>query len=294
MAVIFLFADGVGIGDEAPHNPFSRIDFRVFQRLTGQERMVRGVDVGALDAGLGVGGFPQSGTGQVTLFSGVNASALIGQHFGPYPHSKIRHLLTDGSSLFQRVASAGMSGLFLNAYPERFFTAMEARNRWSATTLMALSAGQRLHTVDDIRAGRGITAEILQDYWRKHLYPDVPSITVEHAADRVMEAASTQDLILTEYYLTDKAGHAMDAAGAAEAIRRFDDFACAVLDRLNPADTLLITSDHGNVEDLSVKTHTYNPVPLLVGGRHAARAPKTGSLADVTPLILGWLRADAR
>lgn len=292
MAVVFLFVDGVGIGDDGPHNPFSTIEFRIFQRLTGQERMVHGADVGALDAGLGVGGFPQSGTGQVTLFSGVNASALIGQHFGPYPHSKIRHLLTDGRSLFQQAASAGKSSWFLNAYPERFFEAMEARNRWSATTLMALSAGQRLHTVDDIRAGRGVTAEILQDYWRLHLYPDVPSITVEEAADRVMRAASDHDLVLTEYYLTDKAGHAMDADGAKQAIRRFDDFACAVLDRLNPGDTLVITSDHGNVEDLSVKTHTHNAVPLLVGGKEAAGAPRSGNLADVTPLILGWLRAD--
>jgi hypothetical protein len=293
MSVIFLFADGVGIGDDVPHNPFSMGDFRIFQRLTGQERMVCGADVGALDAGLGVGGFPQSGTGQVTLFSGVNAAALIGQHFGPYPHSKIRHLLTDGSSLFQRAASAGRRCVFLNAYPERFFTAMEARNRWSATTRMALSAGQRLHTVEDIRAGRGITAEILQDYWRQHLYPDVPSITVEESADRVMRAASDHDLVLTEYYLTDKAGHAMDADVAKQAIRRFDDFACAVLDRLGPDDTLLITSDHGNVEDLSVKTHTTNAVPLLVGGKEVGGAPRSGSLADVTPLILGWMRADA-
>ena len=293
MAVVFLFVDGVGIGDDAPHNPFSTHDFRIFQRLTGQERMVCGVDVGALDARLGVGGFPQSGTGQVTLFSGVNAAALIGQHFGPYPHSKTRHLLTDGTSLFQRAASAGRSCVFLNAYPERFFAAMEARQRWSATTLMALNAGHRLHTVDDIRAGRGITAEILQDYWRKHLYPDIPSVGMEHAADLVMDAATMHDVVLTEYYLTDKAGHAMDAAGAGEAIRRFDDFACAVLDRLNPGDTLIITSDHGNVEDLSVKTHTCNDVPLLVGGMHAASAPRAGTLADVTPLILGWLRADA-
>ena len=35
--------------------------------------------------------------------------------------------------------------------------------------------------------------------------------------------------------------------------------------------TLVVTSDHGNVEDLSVKTHTYNPVPLIVSGPHAAQ-----------------------
>lgn len=289
MAVVFLFVDGVGVGEDVPTNPFASGRFHTVQRMADQERMVLGADVPCLDACLGVDGFPQSGTGQVTLLSGTNASAMIGQHFGPYPHSKIRHLLTDGTSLFQQAASKGADTLFLNAYPERFFTAMRIRNRWSATTLMAQSAGQRLHTVDDIRVGRGITAEILQDYWRSQLYPDVPAISEEDAADRVMVAASTHDLVMAEYYLTDKAGHSMDMDAAVAAIGRFDRFACAILDRLGLNDTLLITSDHGNVEDLSVKTHTRNPVPLLVAGKGEKDAERCRTLADVTPLILGWL-----
>ena len=37
---------------------------------------------------------------------------------------------------------------------------------------------------------------------------------------------------------------------------------------------ILLTSDHGNMEDLSTRRHTMNPVPALIvgeGGRSAAR-----------------------
>ena len=33
--------------------------------------------------------------------------------------------------------------------------------------------------------------------------------------------------------------------------------------------TLIICSDHGNLEDLSVKTHTLNPALTISAGKHA-------------------------
>ncbi len=38
---------------------------------------------------LGVEGLPQSGTGQTSIFCGVNASKIVGKHFGPYPYSTL-------------------------------------------------------------------------------------------------------------------------------------------------------------------------------------------------------------
>ena len=58
------------------------------------------------------------------------------------------------------------------------------------------------------------------------------------------------------------------------------------------AGIILITSDHGNLEDLSVRGHTTNPVPALVIGAPALRRRFTAGLrdlTDVTPSILRLL-----
>ena len=287
MAVFFLFIDGVGLGPDGDHNPFAGMDVRIAQRITGAERMISGSHRG-LDACLGIPGLPQSGTGQVSLFTGVNASKLIGQHFGPYPHSGTKEVLST-RSIFHQAQEKGATPMFMNAYPERFFQYSEAKNRWSATTLMSRSAGLRLHTVEDVRIGTAITAEIQQDVWKAQLYPDIEPISAETAAQRVLTAGLSHDLILTEYYLTDKAGHAQDADMAREVISRFDRFACEILSGLSADDTLVITSDHGNVEDLSVKTHTMNRVLFLVAGKGAEAAAACDDLTDVAPFILSQL-----
>jgi len=45
---------------------------------------------------------------------------------------------------------------------------------------------------------------------------------------------------------------------------------------------VILTSDHGNLEDLSVKTHTRNPVPTLLWGLGAAdAASRIRNLCDI-------------
>jgi bisphosphoglycerate-independent phosphoglycerate mutase (AlkP superfamily) len=53
----------------------------------------------------------------------------------------------------------------------------------------------------------------------------------------------------------------------------------------------VLTSDHGNMEDLSTGSHTRNPVPLLARGPQARRFAAAESIADVTPAILSALAA---
>jgi bisphosphoglycerate-independent phosphoglycerate mutase (AlkP superfamily) len=45
---------------------------------------------------------------------------------------------------------------------------------------------------------------------------------------------------------------------------------------------ILLTSDHGNMEDLSVRKHTANPVPALVIGAPEARRKFTAGMTDLT------------
>jgi len=67
-----------------------------------------------------------------------------------------------------------------------------------------------------------------------------------------------------------------------------------VLDAVDLDRTLvMLISDHGNVEDLSVRTHTQNPVPaLLIGRGRAQAAAGLASLVDVTPVILALLAGE--
>lgn len=55
---------------------------------------------------------------------------------------------------------------------------------------------------------------------------------------------------------------------------------------------ILITSDHGNLEDLSTRRHTLNPVPLLIIGAQSLRDEffhRIKDLAGVAPAILELL-----
>jgi bisphosphoglycerate-independent phosphoglycerate mutase (AlkP superfamily) len=56
---------------------------------------------------------------------------------------------------------------------------------------------------------------------------------------------------------------------------------------------ILITSDHGNMEDLSTRRHTYNPVPALLVGNADMREEFSSGLKDITgitPAILKLIK----
>jgi bisphosphoglycerate-independent phosphoglycerate mutase (AlkP superfamily) len=94
-----------------------------------------------------------------------------------------------------------------------------------------------------------------------------------------------------EYFLTDLAGHAQDMANAVEVLGNLDAFLDALLCRVDFSRNLVIlTSDHGNLEDLSVRTHTVNPVPTLLWGDGAAEvADEIRDLSDIAPAISRYL-----
>src|SRR6056297_2231138 len=298
MAAIFIFIDGVGMGLNNKNNPLASSSWKSFSYFTEKKGLhIRCKEIDrpghlfkSIDANLGVQGLPQSGTGQTTLFSGENAAKIAGKHYGPFPYSTTRYLL-EKKSLFHKVIELGKKPMFINAYPDLFFKKAEKRDRWTATTLMVRSAGIPLHREKHIRSGKAITAEITQSVWRDKLNLDVPVITPEEAGKRVIKATEENDLVLYEFFLTDKAGHSMDHNYAQEIRELLDPFLMALIKNISKEDTLIITSDHGNLEDLSTKTHTRNPVPLFVKGDTAPfRTAK--SLMDVTPAIVSILKTE--
>jgi hypothetical protein len=304
--VLFVFLDGVGLGPATPKsggdNPFATLHLPAFERLAGGQpwtqaarpvRTPRHTFV-PIDATLGVPGLPQSGTGQAALFSGENAAVAHGAHFGPYPPTAVRPLL-DAQSVYARLIRTGLdpdSLAFANAYPDRFFSAAEARGRWTTTTYMARSAGVRLGTADDLAGGEALAADLTGVGWQRLVDPALVPVTEAEAAVRLVGIARTHRFTLFEYYLSDKAGHSRDTARAAEVLASLDRFFGALLSLLDPdRDLFIVSSDHGNLEDLGTKSHTTNPVPLVALGRDADRLAHATSLLDVTPMLVSAMAA---
>ncbi|TAK59940.1 MAG: peptidase, partial [Bacteroidetes bacterium] len=96
------------------------------------------------------------------------------------------------------------------------------------------------------------------------------------------------DFVLYEYYFTDDAGHSQSMEKAIVTLQNVDRLLEGIVEHFNFKKNLfLLTSDHGNIEDVSTKSHTRNPVPLLAMGiGHEAVARKVKRLVDVAPAVV--------
>lgn len=298
--VVLFFLDGVGIGDEDPDvNPLLRADLPVLSSLLGgsifhkNHRRVRTEQASLVPAGatLGVAGLPQSGTGQTAIFTGVNAPKLIGRHFGPFPTTALRPVIRE-QNIFTRLLNLGKKVAFANAFPRQFFEYTEnATRRLTVTTLACTMAGMRLRTADDLRRDEAVSADITRLRWVEMGYPELPPIQARSAGGHLAELSQQNDFTLFEYWLTDHAGHKQDMSAAREILERFDAFLGGFLDRVHlERTTAVIISDHGNIENLTIKGHTRNPVPCIVIGSGKDRnLAKITNLTHITPAILKFL-----
>lgn len=246
------------------------------------------------DARMGVPGLPQSGTGQTTIFTGVNAPAAIGQHLGPYPNEPLRELLQQ-ESIFKKLKARGFKAAFANAYPPFFFERLaRGKARRTATMQAAIAGEARLRNVLDLARGQAVPGLGLDNaFWVERGAP-VKQITAHRAGENLMRLAQNYDFTAFEYPPTDMAGHKDNRAEILRVLEELDAFWGGIAAQLHPADDLaLITSDHGNIEDWNVKGHTLNPVPtILLGERRAEVAAQIHTLADITPVILALLSGE--
>ncbi len=295
--VLFVFIDGIGLGPNNSFNPFSTARLPGFERLSGgqvwTDRASR-VDEAArvfkaIDACLDVPGYPQSGTGQATLFTGVNCAELAGRHFGPFPHSTSLPVIA-AKNVFSRVKALGKTPAFANAYPPIFFKIAGEKNRWPVTTRSCLESETRIRTMEDLKQGRALAADITGQGLRDRFDLPIEVIAEDAAAERLTALAKEYVFTAFEYFHTDRAGHLMSHDEASKYLSSLDVFLDALADNtVQNGHTLLVTSDHGNIEDLSVKTHTENAVPFVAFGKHAGLFRHVRSLADVVPAIMDVL-----
>jgi 2,3-bisphosphoglycerate-independent phosphoglycerate mutase len=310
MRLLFLFLDGVGLGAADDQiNPFQVANMPALQTLLEGSKFTLAALEGkpgletarasllALDASLGVDGLPQSATGQAVLLTGKNIPAEIGYHYGPKPNPEVAAYLRNGN-IFTTLRKDGYRAVLINAYPPRYFEAIASGRRiFSSIPLAVTSAGISLFNSTDLAAGRALSADFTGRGWREQLgLPDVPELSPEQAGRRLAELCLGYDLTFFEYWLSDYAGHQQEMETAVELLQNFDRVLGGLLQSWQDDQGLiLLTSDHGNLEDLGTRRHTFNPVPgLLVGApelRHKfiSAMPHSGSILGVAPAVLSFL-----
>lgn len=240
-----------------------------------------------LDATLGVDGLPQSGTGQTALLTGKNAPQLFGRHFGPWAPVALRPLL-ERENLLRRALDRGHTAAFANAYP-RGWPGKRPR-QLAAIPLAAKRAGLLVRHEEALVAGQAVASGIVNDGWIHGLgHGEVPSVTPRTAGHALASVVEQADLTLYAHYATDQVGHRGGMAAARAALETVDEFLAGVLDHV-PANTLvLLTSDHGNIEDVT-RGHTRNPaLGMLVGPDAHERSEPLESLLDVAGAVLRWV-----
>lgn len=293
-----IFIDGVGIGKKDPGiNPFFKYGFKTFEKVFGEiphlEKQYLSNDDCYLfpsDANLGVEGLPQSGTGQVSIFCGMNAAQFVGKHFGPFPYSTTIPVI-EKENIFKAFKDIGKSVSFVNAYPKVFFDYLRSgRTRLSTTTLSCRLSNVKLNTIKEIREKKAITAEITNERWNKRLQYQLKVISPETAARRVLRVAAKKDFTLFEFFLTDHLGHGRIKDEFDTIYNNLDEFLLTIFNEMDKKNlTVVLCSDHGNFEDLSVKTHTFNPALTITAGVKAKEiAEEIKDLTDIKPTILKY------
>ena len=282
MGIIFLFVDGVGLTHSAEDNPINSEVCPTLWRLISNHAK-------PIDACLGIEGTPQSATGQATMFTGVNCPKAMGKHCEGFPGLQLRKIIEE-SNIFLSLKALGKKTRCANAYLTDEVDELRERRFKSVTTVMALTTPEVISTTADLMVDRAVMQDLTRETVQDR-YPDLPLITPLRASEHLFRIACESDFTLFEYFQTDVAGHSMDYARACAILRSYDTFLSSLVRSAEAAGmTIVITSDHGNIESMSTRGHTRNPVPFIAYGPGETRLRNAvSSLIDVTPAVISAL-----
>jgi hypothetical protein len=300
--IFYIFLDGIGMGAYDPKtNPFSKYASGIFSPLGGiplkdanLPELKGNLHIRNTDAHLGVPGIPQSATGQTAIWTGINGAKILGRHVSGFPTITLRKIIAKYSML--KVFNENkIHADFLNCFTSPYLKHVEEKPKLvSASTLVQLASNRPLKTMEDLRMGKGLymdlTHDILKQVAKDFLPPDDPLLAPRNPrilGSSVFTMFGDYEFAIYEYFLTDKIGHAMDWDKAKIIIDNLEEFFYGILSNMDvEKDTLIVTSDHGNMEDLSQKNHTENLVPTILYGKYADQyAENIHSLTDIVPQI---------
>ncbi|MDA8441169.1 MAG: alkaline phosphatase family protein [Peptococcaceae bacterium] len=294
MQVLEIFIDGLGLGMNDPlvnpvvaaKTPFLDTILHGHNLWGKNEIHTTQVLLKPLEATLGVPGVPQSATGQTTLWTGVNAAQLEGRHINAYPTTTLQKVIAE-HSLFKQLKDQGYKVTFANAFSPMYFELVTQGKRKHATsTLSTLAAGVELRSLTDLRQGKAVYQDIT-NHFLDEFEGGFPVYSPQQAGLNLANLAAEYDFTLFEYFQTDLCGHKQELSSSIAIIERIDSFLSAVAANVNNNTLILVTSDHGNVEDITLKGHTTNPVPLLLIGDYA-RTPyaSVASIGDLAAFVV--------
>lgn len=282
MRSIFIFIDGLGMAPPSPDNPVAPDACPFLCDLIANHSR-------PIDACLGVEGLPQSATGQATLFTGRNAAAFMGRHVEGFPGPTLRRFV-EQENVFTMLRDAGLRSRFADGYMADSVDELRARRFRSVTTTAALTVPEVISLKADLMSDRAVLHDLTRSSIVAKGY-DGPLVTPEQAAEHLFQIALGYDYTLFEYFLTDRAGHSGSVETARSVLRSLDAFLATLFPlALAHGISIAMSSDHGNIESISAKGHTRNPVPLVACGECAAPLlDHVKSLVDVTPALLPLL-----
>lgn len=316
MRLLFLFFDGIGLGQDDPiDNPFAATDLPTLTQFTGGSKWLAGLpriesDRGIFlptDACLGVEGKPQSGTGQATIMTGINVPQSVGRHYGPKPDRDIAAIV-ERESFVRRLTEQGGSAAMLNAYPSQFLESIRRGKRLLSSNQLAMqAAGVEMRTGADLIEGRALSADFTGEMWRTHAAhndaasviwrtrpnrPDTPVMTPRESGQLIARLSEEQSFTFFDCWLTDYMGHRGTLEQSVEVLKIIDGVLEGVLDTWDDESGLIVvTSDHGNLESLGERGHTRNAVPtLVIGSQRHAFARDLHDLTGFAPAVLQILR----
>lgn len=289
--VVLFFIDGLGIGKREASNPLHLMDglepLAVFQDEE-PEVIFDGI-LRRTDACLGIEGRPQSASGQTTILTGINAPAHLGYHKQEFPNQKLRDVIAEHSIFLQLHNRKIGPNVFANAYTPKFFTEPQ---RWKSATTCAVEAtpGMQFRTLEDLNNEKAIFHDFTNSVLKARGFEG--ELWDGAKAGKVLaNLARNHKFTLYEYFITDKIGHEQDFDLAKRVLPELAAMIRALLENLDLDETaVILTSDHGNIENLSVRNHTLNDVPTIVWGKDRRNLAKNiSSLTDITPAILNAL-----
>jgi 2,3-bisphosphoglycerate-independent phosphoglycerate mutase len=235
-----------------------------------------------VDATMGVSGIPQSATGQTALFTGCNAAKLMNRHIQGFPGPSLRKVIQE-KNLFSELTACGLKVVFSNAYVQYTLDQLLKKGLASVTTVMTRESIGVVKTLADLKAGDAVYHDITRKSISERFAVD--TITPEQGARDLMSIAGRHDFTLFEYFLTDHAGHKGDLELLTAALSDFSEFFCSLIGFAKNEIAVILTSDHGNCEQLDSKCHTLNPVPLFVYGLPMPLPEQVNSIENIFSYI---------
>ena len=154
------------------------------------------------------------------------------------------------------------------------------------TTCAVLAAGLEPRGIAELARGDAVAWDYCRDRIGEQAEETIEVITAEQAGHHLATIAGRHDLTVHETFLTDLAGHLKRGVPVEETVSRLDDVLAGVEAARGDDLTWLLTSDHGNLEDLRSGSHTTHPVPLLAVGPAAGWFGGLTSILDLTPAVL--------